>query len=203
MHHGRLGGRHPENAAAAQHVLYVPLVAIGILHGVDDDDRAVQDHARGGILSGRELVHHCQGGLGARALAAVNGVAEPHDGRQTTQNRGFVAIEQSQGMRIVLDLAQPRLVCLTRDEDLNDGPAFECARYRIDVHAPAGRRESRYIQQDLVVRCEAVADIVSKHSARRRHGGIVAAALAVGVLRAERRGQGERGKREKQTSHEV
>src|SRR5688500_844839 len=75
-----------EYAARASHILHVPFMAVWILQRVDDDYRAVQNHSRGRVLTGGQLVDHAEGSLGARSFAAMHGVAEPDDGGQTRSN---------------------------------------------------------------------------------------------------------------------
>ncbi len=190
----------PERASSAHDVLHVPLVAVGVLDGVDEDDDAVKDRARLLVLPGRELIDQRERRLRAGRLVAVHRVSEPHDGGcardRAVQLRGGRTARVGDALDRGEDLGEAGVVRLARRRDHHHLAALEGVRDGVQLDARAGVRDRLDVAQHHVVRREALAELVAEDRARRRDGRVVRPARAERVLRGGgmRRGEGdERG----------
>jgi hypothetical protein len=166
--------------------------AVRVLEGIHEHDRLAPHEVGPGVtLRGEEVVDERERRVGRRDFVAVDGVEEPHDGRELAHEAvglgGRERARVGERTQLPLNVVESREALRAAQDQHAQGPALLAPRV-LDHARPIGRRrrECCEVRPDLVGARELLAQLVACHLLQGRNAGIVPG------FRADRRGHGER-----------
>ena len=166
--------------------------AVRVLERVDEHDRlATHEVGAGVVLRGEQVMGQRERRIRGRDLVAVDGVEQPHDGRQLANEAvglgGRHRARVGERAQLPLDGLEPRETLRAAQDQHAQGPALLAPRVLDDARAIGCRRRERFeVRPDLVGARDLLAQLVVRDLLQGRNAGVVPG------LRADRRGHGKR-----------